>query len=331
MITQKDIATKLGVSVALVSRALSGKAEAIGISASTVRRIRDVAQRLRYVPNASARMLRGAPSRTLGVVVSDFADPFFGAFLDELHRLAHATGHSLVLVGIENRRVELRDVQPLLKHGVGGIILLGSGSAARNFQSFAACRLPVVRLGHGALGDATLTVQVDERRGVATLLNHLAQTRRTRVGFLGGDHPAQHERFEHFRTALTATGLQSKPTWQVFSTETLMQSGYAAARQLLAQSRHDLPAALVAGNDVVALGALRALTEAGLKVPDDIALSGFDDIPLAHLVTPALTTMRQPIQHMAKLAFDVATQHTAPAIATAQIVCRPSLVVRESA
>lgn len=330
MTTQKDIAEKLGVSVALVSRALSGKAEAIGVSAATVRRIRDEAQRRGYVPNASARQLRGAPSRTLGVVVYDFTDPFFGPFIDELNRLAHAAGHSLVLVGIQDRRVESRDLVPLLKHGVSGVIILGSGEDARGFDLFAARQLPMARIGHGPAQDAAFTVHVDERAGVMAVLEHLAKTHRTTVGFLGGLHPAQAERFEHFRAGLKAAGLSSKTAWQVFSAEALMQAGYTACRQLLAQSRRDLPAALVAGSDVVALGALRALTEAGLNVPKDIAVTGFDDIPMAQLVTPALTTVRQPIAQMARLAFDVVAQPDT-ARTNRHAVCPPMLVVRESA
>lgn len=330
MTTQKDIAQKLGVSVALVSRALSGKAEEIGISAATVRRIRDEAQRRGYVPNASARLLRGAPSRTLGVVVHDFADPFFSAFLGELHRLAHAAGYSLVLVGVENRRVELRDVQPLLKHGVGGVILLGSGGETHGMEIFTARRVPVVRIGHGVLPDTTLTVQVDESAGVTAVLEHLARTNRKTVGFLGGRQPAHEERMKLFRIGLKAAGLTSKPAWQIFSTEIPMQVGYDACRRLLEEQRNDLPAALVAANDVVALGALRALKEADLVVPRDIALTGFDDIPMAHLVTPALTTVQQPIAHMAKLAFDAVTHQPTPNAAK-EVVCRPTLIVRESA
>jgi LacI family transcriptional regulator len=329
MTTQRDIAEKLGVSVALVSRALSGKAEAIGIAPATVRRIRTEAERLGYIPNASARLLRGGPSRTLGVVVFDFSDPFFGPFIDELHQLAHAAGQSLVLVGVENRRIEPRDLQPLLKHGVGGVIVLGSGGDARGLEIFAARRLPVARIGHGPLGGMALATHVDERAGVTLLLEHLVKTHRTTVGFLGGIHPAQEERFEHFRAGLAAAGLTSKPAWQVFSTEALMQAGYAACRQLLAQGRRDLPAALVAGSDVVALGAMRALKEEGLSVPHDIAITGFDDIPVAHLVTPALTTIRQPISRMTKLAFEAVTKPLPEQ--PAHTVYKPALVVRESA
>jgi len=163
---------------------------------------------------------------------------------------------------------------------------------------------------------------------VALLLEHLARTRRNMVGFLGGIHPAHEERFEHFRAGLHAAGLISKPAWQLFSTEALMQAGYAACRQLLAQNRRDLPAALVAGSDVVAIGALRALKEEGLNVPKDIAVTGFDDIPVAHLVTPALTTVRQPIARLTKLAFEAVIR---PATQPVHTVCKPALVVRESA
>lgn len=330
MVTQKDMARSLGVSVALISRVLSGKAREIGVSGATVRRIERVAAAMGYVPNANARILRGAPSRTLGVVVYDFADPFFGPLIGELQRLAHADGHSLVLVGFEHRHVEPRDLQPLLKHGVGGVIVLGSGGETGWAGAFAGRHIPVVRIGLGPVENIALTVQVDEARGIGELLRHLRRTGRRQVGFLGCRLPAHEERFAHFSAAVRKLGLVSRPEWQVFGDDPLDAAGYAAACRLLAATGAKIPAAIVAANDLLAMGAIRALIEHGRRVPEDVAVTGFDDIPLAHLTSPALTTVRQPLALMARKAFD-GVVHPAVPPGEPRLVCRPELVIRESA
>jgi DNA-binding LacI/PurR family transcriptional regulator len=331
-ITQKDIARKLGVSVTLVSRVLAGKAQEIGAAAATVESIQQTAAALGYVPNANARILKGAPSRTLGVVVYDFEDPFLGALIGALQRLAHAHDHTLVLVGFEQRRVDAQALRPLSKHGLSGLIVVGSGLNDDWLETFRARRLPVARIG--TCPSATqASVTVDSAGGIKALLHHLFRQGIRSAGFVGDTHPAHQERLRCFVAQAAALGITTRPAWQVVRAEPAALAGYEGTRTLIQQQGSTLPRALVAASDAIAIGALRALQEHSIAVPSTMAVTGFDDIPFADLLTPALTTIRQPVQAMAQTAFAWGSGHPpATPRATGRRVLLPGeLIVRESA
>ncbi len=330
--TQKDIARKLGISVTLVSRVLGGKAQEIGAAAATVESIRQTAAELGYVPNATARILKGAPSRTLGVVVYDFEDPFLGAIIGALQRLAHAHEHTLVLVGFEQRRVDAQALRPLFKHGISGLIVVGSGSDDAWLETFRTRHLPVARIGTSP-SFAQSTVAVDSAGGITALLQHLALRGVRSAGFVGDTHPAHEERRRCFAAQAASHGIETRPEWQVVHSASATPAGYAGTRTLLQEQRLALPCALVAASDAIAIGALRALQEAAIAVPATMAVTGFDDIPFADSISPALTTIRQPVVAMAQTAFGWVTGQ-APAHAPApgaRVLLPGELIVRESA
>jgi DNA-binding LacI/PurR family transcriptional regulator len=327
-ITQKDIARKLGVSVTLVSRVLSGKAHEIGAATATVESIRQTAAALGYVPNATARILRGAPTRTLGVVVYDFEDPFLGAIIGALQRLAHQHDRTLVLVGFEHRRVDAHALRPLAKHGIDGLIVVGSGADDDWLGAFRARRLPVARIGTGSSANQT-AVAVDSAAGIDALLGHLARRGFKRAGFVGDQHPAHCERLACFAARAAAFGIETRPEWQVTRPESAAAAGHEGARAILQLAAGDRLRALLAASDAIAIGALRALQEARIAVPATMAVTGFDDIPLADLIVPALTTIRQPVAAMAQTAFVWVTGQ-APAT-DSRVLLPGELVVRESA
>lgn len=331
-ITQKDIARQLGVSVTLVSRVLSGKADTIGAAASTVETIQKTAAELGYVPNATARILKGAPSRTLGVVVYDFEDPFLGAIIGALQRRAHANDHTLVLVGFEQRKVESHALKPLAKHAMSGLIVVGSGSSDDWLEDFRARPLPVARIGTSP-SPTQASVAVDSAGGIKVLLQHLHGQGMRSAGFVGDRHPAHLERLQCFTTEAAARGLETDPAWQVVRPEAGAQAGYEGTCALLGQSGRGLPRALVAASDAIAIGVLRALQEHHLAVPAVVAVTGFDDIPFADRVTPALTTIRQPVDAMAQTAFTWVTRHpSSPSPSpNARVLLPGELIVRESA
>ena len=330
-ITQKDIARRLGVSVTLVSRVLGGKGEAIGAAATTIAAIRKTADEMGYVPNATARILKGAPSRTVGVVVYDFEDPFLGAIIGALQRQAHAHEHTLVLAGFEQRRVDAQSLRPLTKHALSGLIVVGSGSDDAWLEDFRARQLPVARIGTGA-STCHASVAVDSAGGMRALLAHLAGQGFRTAGFIADMHPAHQERLRCFATLAASHGIETRPEWQVVHDGPAPRAGYEGARALLQQHRRsDLPRALVAAGDVLAIGALRALAEHGIAVPADMAVTGFDDIPFADAVTPPLTTIRQPVPAMARTAFEWVSSPR-PSPGAGPLVLLPGeLVVRQSA
>jgi LacI family transcriptional regulator len=332
-ITQKDIAQRLGVSVTLVSRVLGGKAAQIGAARATVESIRQAAAELGYVPNANARILKGAPTRTLGVVVYDFEDPFLGAIIGALQRLAHAHEHSLVLAGFEQRRVQAQSLMPLTKHGISGLIIVGAGSRDAWLDGFLSRGLPVARIGESP--DAThARVAVDGEGGVRLLLNHLRRRGIRRAGFLSDPHPAHLDRLRSFERLAAEFGIETRPSWQVTRAESGTEAGLLGARQIVRESgTRAHTEALVAASDAIAIGALRALSDAGISVPAKMAVTGFDDLPFGDALSPSLTTVRQPVQEMARTAFAwVSTDAAAAGTSSAPRVLLPGeLVIRESA
>lgn len=333
MPTQRDIAEKLGVSVSLVSRVLSGKAEAIGVSPDTIQRVRATAQRMGYVPNAQARMLKGAPAMTLGVLVYDFEDPFFGAVIGALQAQAGESGYSLVLAGFHRRQVAQRDLEPLLKHRIDGLVIVGSGELGEWVEPFRRHDTPMVRIGTGPLPDDVAEVGVDEQAGMRMLVQHLVDLGHRRIGYIGGAGSYQPQRYLAFRQALEDRRQTLEESCQALEDPAyapggghVSEAGYAATRALLGRGE-DLPTALVAASDVVALGVLRALGEAGHRVPDDVSVAGFDDLALSAMASPPLTTIHQPFEAFAE---EAVAFLTGSKCAEQPLLLEPRLVIRSS-
>lgn len=330
--TQKDIARRLGVSVTLVSRVLAGKAGTIGAAQETTRMILATAGQMGYVPNATARMLKGAPTRTLGVVVYDFEDPFLGTITGALHRLAHEHDYTLVLAGFEHRRADAASLRPLSKHGIDGLILVGSGTDEDWLRPFHVRRLRVARIGQGSQPPAA-AFTVDNADGMEQILGHLAGQGYRSAGFLGDIHPAHQDRLRHFIRLAPRYGIAADPDWQIILKEDPEASGYPGIRTAIRSTPRHMPRAWVAASDTIAIGALRTLQERHVQVPARIALTGFDDIPVANLLTPSLTTLRQPVAAMTRAAFEWVTGAQSSMDTThagSSVFLKGELVVRET-
>lgn len=297
-VNQKQIAEKLGVSIALVSRVLSGKAEEIGIAPDTISRVLKAAEEMGYVPSAAALSLKGKATRTIGVAVYDFNDPFFGALIKQIQTQAHEHDYSLVLAGFLSRIPDEQDLQSLHKHAIDGLLVLGSDLNAQWLLNFA--YLPVARIGHGAADEASLKVTVDEDNAAEQLIQHLVASGRKHLACISGPLPAHRMRQEALEKATSAAGLRLTPL--ISGEKEPFTAGLRATQQLLkASSNAD---ALVCTTDLIAMGALHALHEAGIMVPGQMAVTGFDDIPTAAQFIPPVTTICQPIREMVRLAFE---------------------------
>lgn len=320
-VSQKQIAERLGVSIALVSRVLSGKAEKIGIAPDTISRVLKAAEEMGYVPSAAALSLKGKSTRTIGVAVYDFNDPFFGALIRQIQTQAHEHNYSLMLAGFLNRIPDEQDLQSLHKHAIDGLLVLGSDLNAQWLINFS--YLPVARIGHGATDEASLKVTVDEEDAAGQLIQHLVAGERKHLVCISGPLPAHRVRQAALKKATSAAGL--KFTSVISGEKEPFAAGMGVTRQLLeAGSNAD---ALVCTTDLIAMGALHALREAGITVPGQIAVTGFDDIPTAAQFIPPITTICQPIQEMVRRAFKAIIEPPSP-----QTVYLPGkLIVRETA
>jgi len=332
MITQKDIAERLGVSPSLVSRALRGTAESIGAAQETIERICAEADRLSYKPNAAALSLRGNSTRTIAAAVKDFEDPFFGSMIGELQRLAKTMDYSLALAGCGHGRDPDESATYLLKYQPDGLILAGSDLDNVDVQPFVERGIPIVQIGTGDAIDGTSRVAANESMIAELLVDYLAGLGHRQIGFIANARTLHTRRIALTRKALTACGLPVEDRW-FFQTSSLHpEAGYEAMHSLLRQSEARRPSAVIGADDSIAQAGLRALFENSLRIPRDVSVAGVDDLASSRWSIPSLTTVRLPIREMAQKAFgmliDAGNRSGKRSIVTAEV--RPELIIRES-
>lgn len=319
-ISQKQIAEKLGVSIALVSRVLSGKAEEIGIAQDTIRRVIQAAEEMGYVPSVAALSLKGKATSTIGVAVYDFNDPFFGALIKQIQIQAHEHNYSLVLAGFLNRTPNAQDLQSLHKHALDGLLVLGSDMGANWLEKFD--HLPIARIGHGSQSEKSLRITMDEENAARKLVEHLGSRGRKKLLFLSGDLVVHRLRETAMQQAASAAGMSLQ------SLESNEPDAFTAGYRLVKQLPDITAAAdaLICATDQIAMGALHALYDTKVAVPNAVAVAGFDDIPASEQFIPPITTIRQPIQRMVKEAFQALMSKSSPR----KITLTAELIVRRS-
>lgn len=328
MVTQKTIAKKLGVSPSLVSRALCGTAGNIGASEKTVLRIRNEAKRLNYAPNAAALTLRGSKSMTIGVVIKNFDDPFFGSMTGELQRLSHDRGFSLLLTGFNNERNQI-DTSTLLRYHLDALIICGSDTCAPWIKPFLKKGLPIVQIGSGETYPGINRVEMDEECGITLLLDYLRSIGHRSIGFIGENSTPHKRRRQIYSVMMKKMKLKTGPHKAV-SVTAGKDSGIKAMKTLLEKAGKTMPSAVICADDSMAQSGLRAIHDLGLCVPQDISLTGIDDIPSARLMIPSLTTIRAPIGTMVRAAFELVIEKAAVGGNATILKFKPEIAIRES-
>jgi len=319
-VNQKQIAEKLGVSITLVSRVLSEKAAEIGIADETIKRVLETAKQMGYVPSAAALSLKGKATRTIGVAVYDFNDPFFGTVIQQIQVQANEHNYSLVLAGFLHRTPDEQDLQSLHKHAIDGLIIIGSDADAQWVSRFS--HLPIARIGHGSAQENSVRITIDEDHAAFQLLEYLNGIGRKEIICISGKLPAHQLRQRALKNVAQTVGLE------FYAIQSAENDAYTIGRNLVRQFAEISPRAdtLVCATDQIALGAIHALYEIGITVPEDIAVTGFDDIPVSSQVIPTITTLRQPLQAMVKEAFSSVIEHAPPC----EIALKTSLIIRQS-
>jgi LacI family transcriptional regulator len=323
-----DVAREAGVSRQTVSRALNGKGE---ISNATLRRVQEVIERLDYRPSSIARGLATRQTRTIGLIVPDIANPFFADIGRGADDAAHAAGYSLLLCNtVEDPEREADLLRTLEQRAVDGVVLCSSRLPERLLADLVQRHEAVLLINRSLVGNSN--VCVDDARGAACLVQHLLGAGRRRIGLLAGS-PIAHssgERARGYAEALAAAGETPDPALTRRCDSPDIHGGYHAALSLLG-ARPDVNG-LICYNDLVATGALRACVELGRRVPADVAVAGADDILLASLVTPALTTLRVDRQAIGAAAVRVLLDQLHGTLDTCTtLVFQPELIVRASA
>lgn len=295
--TIKDVAREAGVSVASVSRALNGHPTIIE---SKRRHIQDVAKRLRYVPHSAARSLITRRTQTIGILLPDLHGEFFSELIRGIDLEARARGLHILVSSSHGDADEAVAALNAMRGRVDGLLIMSPHVDPAFLDENLASSVPTV-LMNTRTGEARVpALNIDNHGGAYAMTAHLIGLGYRDIAIITGPegNADAGERLRGYRDALGAIAPSARE-WIVtgdFSEE----SGYRAGQALLAKDRR--PDAIFASNDMMAIGCLFALKEAGLKVPDDIALAGFDDIPIARFVSPPLTTVRVSIAQLGTLA-----------------------------
>jgi DNA-binding LacI/PurR family transcriptional regulator len=331
-VTMKDIATATGVSRSTVSRILNDAPLTVPIAAETRERVLAAARDLDYRPNPLARALRGAPTMLLGAIVRDITDPFFAGAIEAVSVEARKLDYNIVLGHAHAEATEAYALATMLEaRQCDAILLLGDmGDQPRLLGDLRDTHVPVVALWQGSELDLIPAVNVDNRSGIATAIGHLVALGHRRIAFIGGRLLGDiRERQAAYTEAMTDL-LGEVPPGYVQLVANTPADGETAFRALMRQS--PLPTAIVASTDVLALGVLRGALVTGVRVPDQLSVVGFDDIPMASFSVPALTTLRMPMAEMAAAAIELAigAGHVPRTGRTLVRLFRPELVIRES-
>ncbi|MCZ4588175.1 LacI family DNA-binding transcriptional regulator (plasmid) [Rhodococcus pseudokoreensis] len=296
MITTRDIAERLQLSVSTVGRALSDDDR---ISEPTKVRVRQAAAEMGYVGNRAARMMRGASSNVVGLVIPDIRNSFYSTIAHELSKNIEAQGFQLMLSETDDdRMVELRHLRELSTSRVAGVIIVPT--ARPRSESVKLLRtIPHVQLlrKHSSLGSQWFGVDDFEALRQATA--HLVDQGHTRIGYVGGpaELPTGAERLKGFRSALADGGLPDEAAQIELGRPSSIEEGRRAVQRLL--EGPSVPTAIVLGSVQLTLGVLGELSRMGVKVPEDLSVVGFGDEPGFSWWGPGLTTMSLPIQEMA--------------------------------
>ena len=288
--TIKQVAREAGVSIATVSRVLNGKGPVLP---ATRDRIREVARRLRYVPHGGARSLITRRTNTVGVLLPDLHGAFYSELIRGLDREARRRGYHLLVSGSHGNPQEMASVLQATRGRVDGMIVMAPALGEELPEGVRA-----VRLGSGRLGQHHDSFGFANRAGAAEMVRHLAAAGRRRIAFVQGppDNVDARERLQGYRAAIARERLPRSAALEIPGDFT-EDSGAAAVEAVL--SRVPRPDAVFAANDAMAVGVLAELRSLGIAVPGEIAVVGFDDIPLARYLTPSLTTVRVPLAEMA--------------------------------
>jgi LacI family transcriptional regulator len=337
--TQVDVARLAGVSRATVSYILNNQTGGrVPISEETRQRVLGAIAELNYVPDASAQALRSGSTKTIGLIIPDIHNPHFWEVADGVEQAASAAGYRILLSSIppETKYAEA-SFKDLSQRRIDGLIMVPSfiyqsAEAQNTLANLLERRVPVVGImaEHSGAGYNMDRVISDYRSATIEVMRHLLSLQHRRIGFIYGIAVPElgNDRLFAYQESLQAAGLPIDPDLVVQCGSTIEDS-YQAARQLLELPAR--PTAVLAINDFLAIGALRAIRDVSLSVPQDVSLFGYDDIPLAKYLTPRLSTASKDGANMGREAFRLLLARLQDPDLPRQEVRLPArLIVRES-
>jgi DNA-binding LacI/PurR family transcriptional regulator len=327
--SQKTLADELGLSLSTISRALNDDPR---ISAETRERVKEAAQRLGYRPNLLAASFRTGITRTLGLIVMDITNPFYTDLARGAEDCAHERGYSVIL-GDSDASIERESLylEVFKNRHVDGILITPVNGESIIQQTLQESGIPYVLIDAFESRDTASSVTVDHIEGAYQAVSHLTGLGHTQIGFLGGplNIPPIKMMLQGYKKALSEANLKYNPEW-VIDEGSEFESGYLGMQKLLEQANR--VTATICTGDMLAIAAMKAVEEHGLRIPADFSLVGYDDIPMAARVTPPLTTVMQDKYELGRISSRILLHEIGADAGSIHqtVVLRPRLRVRGS-
>jgi LacI family transcriptional regulator len=325
----KDVARMAGVSTSTVSHVINNDRF---VSEAIREKVEAAVKSLNYAPSALARSLKLNQTRTIGMLITASTNPFYSELVRGVERSCFERGYSLVLCNTEGDEQRMnRNLETLMQKRVDGLLLLCTEThqpSPEIMQRYPS--VPTVMMDWAPFDGTSDLIQDNSLLGGDMATQHLIDKGHTRIACITGplDKTPARLRLEGFLVAMDRAGLPVPDGYQITG-DFEFSGGFEAMQSLLAQK--DRPQAVFIGNDAMAVGAYQALYQAGLRVPDDIAVVGYDDIELAQYMTPPLTTIHQPKDELGELAIDVLIHRIAqPGLQPQRLQLTPVLMERGS-
>lgn len=329
----KDIAIEAGVSHTTVSRALRGSSL---ISEETTKKIQETARKLGYLPSAAARSLRTNRSQALGVIVTNIDDPYFSEILQGIEEVAQGNDYSLFMAASQHDpEREAIIVQAMQEHRVDGVIICSTTFSDEQSRHFSKYGIPIVVVNNQAVEDYRYSIYHNDVDGSRQLTRHLIELGHRKIAYLGNSNSGRttQDRLAGFRQEMESARLAvpSDYTYEIPGSEP--EKSIIAVDYFL--SLPDRPTGIVCFNDMMAIGMLKNLKERGVRVPEEVSITGFDNIVFSNYTTPPLTTFDQPKrfigQKAAELILSLLDSTTKIHVPEQKIqVLKGKLLVRES-
>jgi LacI family transcriptional regulator len=295
----KQVAKRARVSTATVSRTINDSAK---VKPNTAARVRKAIEDLNFYPNTHARTLVSGRSRMLGLIISDITNPFFPDLVKSFEDQAVQQDLEVLIGNTDYKPKRMANcIRRMVERKVDGVAIMTSEADSELIGELTRRNIPTVFLDTGKNSPNSANLRIDYAQGIHEALQHLFSLNHKRIAFITGPLNLESARIRHkaFLSGLKAQGISERGMIEKGNHN--IEGGSIAMKQLL-KLPHP-PTAVVASNDLTAIGALGAILEAGLKVPDDISLIGFDDISFAHLTQPPLTTVILSRKQLAVTAF----------------------------
>lgn len=326
----KDIAEYLGISVSTISRVVNNKNR---VDDETRRRVTEALEKFQYHPNAIARSLKSQNSKAIGLIVPDISNLFFSMVIKGLEAVARQNGYYVILCNSdENKTREEEYTNFLLEKQISGLVIAIEGGEANFFNLYKKSGIPIVFIDNlPRINDNFDYVIIDNMKASYELTNHLINNGHKKIGIITGtlDESVSSERLKGWEKALGENGIPVKKKW-IGVGDFKQESGYKIMQGFLKQA--EIPTAILAANNFLAYGAIHAIREAGLRVPENISLVCFDAIDFAGLIKPQITSVIQPAEEIGRIAGEIIMRKilNTKTVIFENIILEPQLQIKES-